>query len=91
MVFWLSRYQGSATGSRLQSSILARYFAFSVISELIIFTLIGATFSTCCIIHSSVRLLTLILGTDTVADIIKDIEHDKGLRDAWINIDGMIG
>jgi calcium permeable stress-gated cation channel len=50
MVFRLSRYQGSATGSSLQSSILARYFAFSVISELIIFTLIGATFSTCCII-----------------------------------------
>jgi hypothetical protein len=50
MVFRLSRYQGSTTRSRLQSATLARHFAFSVISELIIFTLIGALFSTCCII-----------------------------------------
>lgn len=50
MMRWLSRYQGALTQSRLDRAVLARYFAFLVISQLIIFTLIGVVFSTCCII-----------------------------------------
>jgi hypothetical protein len=46
MMRWLSRYQGALTQSRLDRAVLARYFAFLVISQLIIFTLIGVAFST---------------------------------------------
>ncbi|THH05494.1 hypothetical protein EW146_g9887, partial [Bondarzewia mesenterica] len=42
---WLSRYQGAITHSRLDRAVLARYFAFLVISQLIIFTLIGVMFN----------------------------------------------
>jgi calcium permeable stress-gated cation channel len=40
----LSRYQGAQTHSRLDRAVLARYFAFLVISQLIIFTLIGVVY-----------------------------------------------
>ena len=42
---WLSQYQGALTQSRLDRAVVARYFAFLVISQLIIFTLIGVAFS----------------------------------------------
>lgn len=41
---WLSRYQGATTHSKLDRSVIARYFAFLVISQLVIFTLIGVVF-----------------------------------------------
>lgn len=43
---WLSKYQGALTHSRLDRAVVARYFAFLVISQLVIFTLIGVLFST---------------------------------------------
>ena len=42
---WLSQYQGALTQSRLDRAVIARYFAFLVISQLVIFTLIGVMFS----------------------------------------------
>ena len=42
---WLSQYMGATTHSRLDRAVIARYFAFLVISQLIIFTLIGVIFS----------------------------------------------
>ncbi|GBE80758.1 predicted protein [Sparassis crispa] len=42
---WLSKYQGAPTHSRLDRAVSARYFAFLVISQLIIFTLIGVIFN----------------------------------------------
>jgi hypothetical protein len=47
MMRWLSRYQGALMQSRLDRAVVARYFAFLVISQLIIFTLIGVGFSAC--------------------------------------------
>ncbi|KIJ65940.1 hypothetical protein HYDPIDRAFT_87248 [Hydnomerulius pinastri MD-312] len=41
---WLSRFQGAQTHSRLDRAVVARYFAFLVISQLVIFTLIGVGF-----------------------------------------------
>jgi calcium permeable stress-gated cation channel len=41
----LSQYQGALTESRLDRAVVARYFAFLVIAQLIIFTLIGVVFS----------------------------------------------
>lgn len=42
---WLSQYQGALTHSRLDRAVIARYFAFLVISQLVIFTLIGVLFN----------------------------------------------
>jgi calcium permeable stress-gated cation channel len=42
---WLSQYQGALTHSALDRAVVARYFFFLVISQLIIFTLIGVGFS----------------------------------------------
>jgi hypothetical protein len=41
----LSRYMGALTHSRLDRAVIARYFAFLVISQLIIFTLVGVIFN----------------------------------------------
>jgi len=45
MMRWLSKYMGALTHSRLDRAVVARYFAFLVISQLIIFTLIGVGFN----------------------------------------------
>ncbi|KAK7676754.1 hypothetical protein QCA50_020277 [Cerrena zonata] len=42
---WLSQYMGSTTHSKLDRSVVARYFAFLVISQLVVFTLIGVIFN----------------------------------------------
>ncbi|EIW80389.1 DUF221-domain-containing protein, partial [Coniophora puteana RWD-64-598 SS2] len=41
---WLSQFQGALTHSKLDRAVVARYFAFLVISQLVIFTLIGVGF-----------------------------------------------
>ncbi|KAF9451505.1 DUF221-domain-containing protein [Macrolepiota fuliginosa MF-IS2] len=41
----LSKYMGAFTRSHLDRAVIARYFAFSVISQLLIFTLIGVGFN----------------------------------------------
>ena len=56
---WLSKYQGAQTQSRLDRAVVARYFAFLVISQLVIFTLIGVIFSKSC--HFCNRACCLIL------------------------------
>lgn len=42
---WLSRYMGALTHSSLDRAVVARYFSFLVISQLVIFTLIGILFN----------------------------------------------
>jgi len=42
---WLSKYQGDVTRTRLDRAVVARYFAFLVISQLFIFSLIGVAFN----------------------------------------------
>ncbi|KAJ3570291.1 hypothetical protein NP233_g4499 [Leucocoprinus birnbaumii] len=42
---WLTKYMGALTHSRLDRAVIARYFAFLVISQLVIFTLIGVIFN----------------------------------------------
>ncbi|TFK44887.1 hypothetical protein BDQ12DRAFT_702212 [Crucibulum laeve] len=42
---WLSKYMGAQTHTRLDRAVVARYFAFLVISQLIVFTLIGVVFN----------------------------------------------
>ncbi|KJA28921.1 hypothetical protein HYPSUDRAFT_128668 [Hypholoma sublateritium FD-334 SS-4] len=42
---WLSRYMGASTHTRLDRIVIARYFGFLVISQLVFFTVIGVVFS----------------------------------------------
>ncbi|KAG6857190.1 hypothetical protein H0H87_008255 [Tephrocybe sp. NHM501043] len=42
---WLTQYMGALTHSKLDRSVIARYFSFLVISQLVIFTLIGVMFN----------------------------------------------
>ncbi|KXN87495.1 hypothetical protein AN958_08800 [Leucoagaricus sp. SymC.cos] len=42
---WLTKYMGALTHSKLDRAVIARYFAFLVISQLVIFTLIGVIFN----------------------------------------------
>ncbi|KAJ7818188.1 hypothetical protein B0H14DRAFT_3740575, partial [Mycena olivaceomarginata] len=42
---WLGKYQGALTHASLDRAVVARYFAFLVISQLIVFTLIGVVFN----------------------------------------------
>ncbi|KAJ7244147.1 hypothetical protein B0H12DRAFT_1236191 [Mycena haematopus] len=45
MMRWLGKYQGALTHASLDRAVVARYFAFLVISQLIVFTLIGVVFN----------------------------------------------
>src|ERR1700753_371416 len=60
---WLSKYQGATTQSRLDRAVVARYYGFLVVSQLIIFTLIGVIFSMSPV-HSSLSL------TDPVHSVV---------------------
>ncbi|GLB37735.1 putative cytosolic domain of 10TM putative phosphate transporter [Lyophyllum shimeji] len=42
---WLTQYMGALTHSRLDRAVIARYYTFLVISQLVIFTLIGVIFN----------------------------------------------
>ncbi|KAK2463127.1 hypothetical protein APHAL10511_004782 [Amanita phalloides] len=42
---WLTKYMGATTHSRLDRAVVARYYAFLIISQLMIFTLIGVLFN----------------------------------------------
>ena len=42
---WLSEYMGAITHSSLERLVIARYFAFLLVSQLIIFTILGVIFS----------------------------------------------
>ncbi|KIJ51310.1 hypothetical protein M422DRAFT_203398 [Sphaerobolus stellatus SS14] len=63
---WLSRYQGAYTQSRLDRAVVARYFAFIVISQLFIFTLIGVAFA-------AGEVIVKEIGKDSFADIVKNL------------------
>lgn len=42
---WLTKYMGALTHSKLDRAVIARYYTFLVISQLVIFTLIGVIFN----------------------------------------------
>ncbi|KAI0251134.1 DUF221-domain-containing protein [Lactifluus subvellereus] len=65
---WLSRYQGALTQSRLDRAVVARYFAFLVISQLIIFTLIGVVF------NSVTQIIKQIGQHKSFQEILKNID-----------------
>ncbi|KAG5727100.1 hypothetical protein E4T56_gene20354 [Termitomyces sp. T112] len=52
---WLTKYMGALTHSKLDRAVIARYYSFLIISQLVIFTLIG-------VIFNSVREIVLQIG-----------------------------
>ncbi|KAJ7582576.1 hypothetical protein C8J56DRAFT_1005551 [Mycena floridula] len=63
---WLSQYMGALTHSRLDRAVIARYFSFLVISQLIIFTLIG-------VIFNSVKEIIQEIGKSSFQEIIHNL------------------
>ncbi|KAF8806572.1 DUF221-domain-containing protein [Phlegmacium glaucopus] len=64
---WLTKYMGALTRSRLDRAVVARYFSFLIISQLIIFTLIG-------VIFNSVQQIVIQIGAKTsFNDIINNL------------------
>ncbi|EEB94156.1 hypothetical protein MPER_07078, partial [Moniliophthora perniciosa FA553] len=64
---WLSQFMGSLTQSKLDRQVVARYFAFLVISQLVIFTLIG-------VIFNSVREIIKQVGNKSFKEIIENLD-----------------
>ncbi|KAJ7647702.1 hypothetical protein FB45DRAFT_734225 [Roridomyces roridus] len=67
---WLSRYMGALTHSKLDRAVIARYFAFLIISQLIVFTLFG-------VIFQSVEQIVLSVGKKSFQDIIHNLHVDQ--------------
>ncbi|KAI0724155.1 DUF221-domain-containing protein [Fomitopsis betulina] len=70
---WLTKYMGAYTHSALDRAVIARYFAFLVISQLIIFTLIGVLF------NSVSQIVQQIGKHESFQDIVDDLHSLPGL------------
>ncbi|KAL1745047.1 hypothetical protein HDZ31DRAFT_37333 [Schizophyllum fasciatum] len=63
----LTRYMGALTHSRLDRAVVARYYAFLVISQLVIFTLIG-------VIFNCVKEIVRQVGKKSFSEIIHNLD-----------------
>jgi hypothetical protein len=61
---------GALTHSRLDRAVVARYFSFLIVSQLIIFTLIGVIFSKSICNATVVRAMSSITSSDSVHQIV---------------------
>ncbi|EAU91270.2 hypothetical protein CC1G_06905 [Coprinopsis cinerea okayama7 len=78
---WLTKYMGALTYSRLDRAVIARYFAFLIISQLIIFTLIGVLFN-------SVKEIIKAIGKQglNLNDILAELDKLPGkIHTTYIN------
>ena len=83
---WLSKYQGAITRSRLDRAVVARYFAFLLMSQLFIFTLIGVIFSKFHSFFVSIAARGLFHFSDSVKEIIAQIGK-KSFSEIVSNLD----
>ncbi|KAF8178610.1 hypothetical protein K438DRAFT_1977846 [Mycena galopus ATCC 62051] len=65
---WLGKYQGALTHARLDRAVVARYFAFLVISQLIVFSLIGV------VLNSVTEIMDLIGKHASTKAIIANVD-----------------
>lgn len=65
---WLTKFMGALTYSKLDRAVVARYFAFLVISQLVIFTLIG-------VIFNSVKEIVQQVGHQSFEEIVKGLKN----------------
>jgi hypothetical protein len=75
----LTQFMGALTHSRLDRAVVARYFAFLVISQLVIFTLIG-------VIFNSVQQIVQQIGKNSFQEILDNLHTlpDK-INSTYIN------
>ena len=64
---WLSEYQGAITQTRLDRAVVQRYFAFLIISQLLIFSLLGVLLRLATDIYNNIQ------DHDSFLDIIKNV------------------
>ncbi|KAF7315162.1 DUF221-domain-containing protein [Mycena indigotica] len=77
---WLGRYQGASTRAQLDRAVVARYFAFLVISQLIVFTLIGV------MINYVTELVKFIGRGTTIHEVLGNLNKLPGrISKAYIN------
>jgi hypothetical protein len=82
----LSKYMGAVTRSYMDRAVVARYFAFLVISQLVIFTLVGVIFSgRFAIVFSALGSNDCILCPVRVKDVIVQIGSHTSFQDIWDN------
>ncbi|TFL07149.1 DUF221-domain-containing protein [Pterulicium gracile] len=75
----LMKFMGALTHSRLDRAVVARYFAFLVISQLIIFTLIG-------VIFNSVMEIVKAVGKKSFQEIIQNLDKlPSRINSTYIN------
>ncbi|KAF9047436.1 hypothetical protein BJ165DRAFT_1102024 [Panaeolus papilionaceus] len=76
---WLTKYMGALTHSKLDRAVIARYFTFLIISQLVIFTLIG-------VIFQSVQNIVQQIGKASFRDIINNLhELPSTIHTTYIN------
>ncbi|KAJ8076597.1 hypothetical protein PM082_001020 [Marasmius tenuissimus] len=76
---WLSQFMGALTQSKLDRQVVARYFAFLVISQLVVFTLIG-------VIFQYVNLVVHLVGKKSFSEIISKFNTLPGIiNSTYIN------
>lgn len=78
---------GSLTYSRLDRAVIARYFAFLIISQLIIFTLIGVIFSELSTVLRDINGLLIDISPDSVKQIVYAI-NTNNLKEILANLHG---
>ncbi|KAJ7106052.1 hypothetical protein C8R43DRAFT_1243881 [Mycena crocata] len=77
---WLGKYQGAMTHASLDRAVVARYFAFLVISQLIVFTLIGVIF------NSVTELVDQIGEHKSLKEIVANLDKLPGrINKTYIN------
>ncbi|PBK74192.1 DUF221-domain-containing protein [Armillaria solidipes] len=77
---WLSQYMGGLTHARLDRAVVARYFAFTIISQLIIFTLIGVAF------NSISQVVSLIGDHASAREILNNLHRlPNKISETYIN------
>lgn len=77
---------GALTRSKLDRAVIARYFSFLIISQLIIFTLIGVIFSK--LPSPFASLVRAHMRTDSVQQIVIQIGKKASFQEIINNLDG---
>jgi len=78
---WLSEYQGAITQTRLDRAVVQRYFAFLIISQLLIFSLLGV------LIQLARETYSKVEQHQSFVEIIKNITVDpKDIQGSYISL-----
>jgi hypothetical protein len=86
---WLSQFMGALTQSYMDRAVVARYFAFLVISQLIIFTLISVVFSKR--LSFGYQLIqVLMLHLVGVKDIVLQVGAHTSFKEILHNLDSQL-